>query len=246
MVIDEESKKNKDDIINNKDENEASDELGVIAKNSTTKTIQTTNLDDIITIEKIFNTKKQYVPPLNFSLVEDGIYRSGFPQPVNYEFLKKLKLKLIIYLGDLAHNPNKKLKEEWNNEEEIMKKYEEWISTTSINFHKFKIDSTRNVQCLIKFLVKQNQTQKSLISALKLILDKNNFPMLIHSNKGKHRTGLLVGLMRKLFQGWCLSGIFEEYESYTQGKLEYDLEFIELWQPEFWICENIKPNFVRV
>lgn len=38
------------------------------------------------------------VPPLNFAMVSPGIYRSGYPRPVNLEFLKTLRLKTIIYL----------------------------------------------------------------------------------------------------------------------------------------------------
>lgn len=52
--------------------------------------------------------RPNYVPPLNFSLVEDGIYRSGFPMPINYPFMKQLKLKTIIYVGDLCHEKAKK------------------------------------------------------------------------------------------------------------------------------------------
>ncbi|OAP06061.1 PFA-DSP3 [Arabidopsis thaliana] len=37
-------------------------------------------------------------PPSNFSMVEDGIYRSGFPRPENFSFLKTLNLRSIIYL----------------------------------------------------------------------------------------------------------------------------------------------------
>ncbi|XP_075634116.1 inositol diphosphatase DSP3-like isoform X2 [Castanea sativa] len=38
------------------------------------------------------------VPPSNFSMVEDGIFRSGFPQPDNFPFLDTLNLRSIIYL----------------------------------------------------------------------------------------------------------------------------------------------------
>ncbi|XP_077232313.1 inositol diphosphatase DSP1-like [Tasmannia lanceolata] len=38
------------------------------------------------------------VPPLNFGMVETGIYRSGFPNPTNFEFLGTLELRSIIYL----------------------------------------------------------------------------------------------------------------------------------------------------
>ncbi|CAN0338469.1 unnamed protein product, partial [Scytosiphon promiscuus] len=34
--------------------------------------------------------------------------------------------------------------------------------------------------------------------------------MLVHCNKGKHRTGCLIGCFRRT-QGWAVSSIFEEY-----------------------------------
>ncbi|CAB4265186.1 unnamed protein product [Prunus armeniaca] len=37
-------------------------------------------------------------PPINFSMVDEGIFRSGFPQPPNFPFLKTLQLRSIIYL----------------------------------------------------------------------------------------------------------------------------------------------------
>jgi tyrosine-protein phosphatase SIW14 len=38
------------------------------------------------------------VPPLNFALVGPGVYRSGYPNRKNFEFLKKLQLKSILYV----------------------------------------------------------------------------------------------------------------------------------------------------
>ncbi|XP_056699706.1 tyrosine-protein phosphatase DSP3-like isoform X2 [Spinacia oleracea] len=38
------------------------------------------------------------IPPTNFSMVEDGLYRSGFPDSSNFGFLETLNLKSIIYL----------------------------------------------------------------------------------------------------------------------------------------------------
>jgi tyrosine-protein phosphatase-like protein OCA2 len=186
-----------------------------------------------------------FVPPLNFCLVEDSIYRSGFPMPINYPFLKQLGIKTIIYLGDLGNDNKDKLgkKKDKHGTAEIMINYENWIRTTDIKFHKLLFDSPQE-----PFIheEKQLQAQKSMTIALQLLLDKNNFPILIHSNKGKHRIGVLVGLMRKILQGWCMSGIFEEYENFAMGKSEYDLEFIELWQPELWVDDNTKPDFVRI
>lgn len=200
-----------------------------------------------------------YVPPLNFSLVEDGVYRSGFPMPINYEFLEQLGLKTIIYLGDLGLEKKKKKKkkdkeksEDKDKEKkksdkhgslEIFENYNKWIATTDIKFHHLTIESFQepfnNPQQIL-------QAYDSYTKALQLISDRDNFPILIHSNKGKHRIGVLVGLMRKSLQGWCMSGIFEEYEKFAMGKSEYDLEFIELWQPELYISLDRKPDFVRI
>ncbi len=39
-----------------------------------------------------------YVPPLNFSIVSPGVYRSGYPNRKNHPFLQKLGLRSVIYL----------------------------------------------------------------------------------------------------------------------------------------------------
>lgn len=36
------------------------------------------------------------VPPLNFAMVDNGIFRSGFPEPVNFSFLQTLGLRSIM------------------------------------------------------------------------------------------------------------------------------------------------------
>lgn len=237
-------------------------------------------------LQKLAISRASYVPPLNFSLVEDGIYRSGFPMPKNRRFLQQLNLKTIIYIGDLgAEKPKKKEKYQDDNTEkrkledkdsgkkkdgqasledttvehdtatkeskakkdkygtiEILEDHLLWIACTDIKFHHLVIQSSQEPFTLNT----QEEAQASYVEALNLMLDKRNFPMLIHSNKGKHRVGVLVGLMRKIFQGWCMSGIFEEYEKFAMGKSEYDLEFIELWQPELVYDDCNLPDFVRL
>lgn len=37
------------------------------------------------------------VPPLNFAMVDDGIFRSGFPAAANFRFLKSLNLRSIVW-----------------------------------------------------------------------------------------------------------------------------------------------------
>jgi hypothetical protein len=38
------------------------------------------------------------VPPINFSLVAPGVYRSGHPNKKNFGFLRRLKLKGIMWV----------------------------------------------------------------------------------------------------------------------------------------------------
>lgn len=38
------------------------------------------------------------IPPLNFAMVQPGIYRSGYPNKMNFPFLKKYKIKTIVYV----------------------------------------------------------------------------------------------------------------------------------------------------
>ena len=38
------------------------------------------------------------IPPLNFSMVDNGIFRSGFPDDANFGFLKSLGLRSVIYV----------------------------------------------------------------------------------------------------------------------------------------------------
>lgn len=38
------------------------------------------------------------IPPANFAMVCPGVYRSGYPKPMNHSFLKSLKLKTLIFM----------------------------------------------------------------------------------------------------------------------------------------------------
>ncbi|OAY80092.1 putative tyrosine-protein phosphatase, partial [Ananas comosus] len=56
-----------------------------------------------------------------------------------------------------------------------------------------------------------------------------NHPILIHCNRGKHRTGCLVACLRKL-QSWCLTSVFEEYRRFAADKSRLsDMRFIEMF-----------------
>ncbi|KAH3660100.1 hypothetical protein OGAPHI_007305 [Ogataea philodendri] len=177
---------------------------------------------------KIKDDRPRYVPPINFAIVEAELYRSGHPQPNNFEFLDTLNLKTIIYLGDKTDNYD----------------YYKWIAdhsgerTISFRFFKMKPPSTFGTSHLFN-------DEVALNTVLNLVANKENYPILIHSNKGKHRVGVLVGLIRKFLQGWNLSGTFDEYAKFAREKGEGDLEFIEMFKPIVKIDADRKPDFIR-
>jgi len=39
------------------------------------------------------------IPPINFGIVEENLYRSGMPNELNFPFLERLNLKKILYLA---------------------------------------------------------------------------------------------------------------------------------------------------
>ena len=39
------------------------------------------------------------VPPINFSMIHSGLYRSGFPVDINFPFISRLRLHTILNLA---------------------------------------------------------------------------------------------------------------------------------------------------
>ncbi|KAK4748728.1 hypothetical protein SAY87_015314 [Trapa incisa] len=143
------------------------------------------------------------VPPLNFSMVEESIYRSGFPQPSNFAFLETLELRSIIYLCPEPYP-----------EENI-----EFLNDQNIRLFQFEIEGKTEPSV--------STLNDTITEALKVLIDVRNHPVLIHCKRGKHRTGSLVGCFRKL-QNWCMPSIFEEYQFFAREKARAtDLRFME-------------------
>ncbi|XP_010683382.1 tyrosine-protein phosphatase DSP3-like [Beta vulgaris subsp. vulgaris] len=139
-------------------------------------------------------------PPINFSMVEEGLYRSGFPEPSNFGYLKTLNLKSIIYLCS----------------EQYPEEYMKFLELHKIQLFQFGMEGT-----------KENIPKDVIYNALYILIDVRNYPILIHCKRGKHRTGCVVGCYRKL-QNWCMKSVFEEYQHYAGGKARSsDMNFMQ-------------------
>ncbi|GMI77497.1 plant and fungi atypical dual-specificity phosphatase 1 [Hibiscus trionum] len=149
------------------------------------------------------NGEELFVPPLNFAMVDNGVFRSGFPDSANFSFLQSLGLRSIINLCPETYP-------EANNE---------FLNANGIRLFQFGIDG-----CKEPFV---NIPEETIREALNVVLDVKNHPVLIHCKRGKHRTGCVVGCLRKL-QRWCLSSIFDEYQRFAAAKARVsDQRFIE-------------------
>ncbi|KAI4310861.1 hypothetical protein MLD38_035808 [Melastoma candidum] len=143
-------------------------------------------------------------PPPNFCTVDDSIYRSGFPLPPHFPFLVSLRLHSIIYLCPEPY-PEENLN---------------FLESHDIRLFQFGIQGKRDPS--VSFI-----PPEMVLEALKVLIDVRNHPVLIHCKRGKHRTGCLVGCLRKL-QNWCLNSVFEEYQRFAGEKFRpTDMRFIE-------------------
>lgn len=59
--------------------------------------------------------------------------------------------------------------------------------------------------------------ETTIKKALELICDRNNYPMLVCCGMGRHRTGTVIGCLRRL-QGWNLASVSEEYRRFTGAR----------------------------
>lgn len=141
-------------------------------------------------------------------MVATGIYRSSFPRPEHFEFLQTLGLKSILVL---LHEPYP---------DENMA----FANQSGIAVHQIGLSGNKE-----PFV---NMEPASIARALEVILDPQNRPLLIHCNQGKHRTGCVVGCLRRA-QNWSLSIIFDEYRRYAYPKARpLDQLLIELFDPD--------------
>lgn len=153
---------------------------------------------------KILASKPRYFPPLNFGVVNSDIYRSGHPQKINYPFLESLKLKTIIYVGDKTNN--------WE--------YYAWVkSQPGVQFKHFplEIGPMAGEAASGSFEATQEMNREMLAAIAAIVCVPANLPVLIHSNKGKHRVGMAVAAIRRENERWTLAAIYDEFGKYARN-----------------------------
>ncbi|KAI7821565.1 tyrosine phosphatase family-domain-containing protein [Gamsiella multidivaricata] len=178
-----------------------------------------TDTTDLTVSGESLSYPEDLCPPDNFNMVSTWIYRSSFPKKKNFSFLKKLGLKSILTLI-LEDYPDQNMK---------------FLKENNVTLFQFGIAGNKEPFVQIP--------DDKICAALAVLLDRRNHPILIHCNKGKHRTGCLIGCLRKL-QQWSHTSIFDEYRRFSHPKSRsMDQQFIELFDSrEAW--KVIDPKWI--
>lgn len=137
-------------------------------------------------------TDRDMCVPDNLGIIWPGLYRSSFPGPEHWEYLGGLGLKTIVTLVA---------------KDEIPDGYQTFMTKMNVRHVAFDVPSTK----------KGKIDQGSINSIAEILLDRRNYPLLIHCNHGKHRTGCVVAVLRKM-TGWDVPSIEQEYRVYAHPK----------------------------
>lgn len=164
------------------------------------------------------------IPPTNFGIVEEDLYRSGMPNELNFPFLERLQLKTIIYLAS----------------DDVSDKLADFIDDQGIDVIPFAPDEEESPTPW------KPMSEEVVLSAMELLLDTTMYPIYVMCSQGRHRTGTIIGCLRK-FQRWALSSIFEEYHRHADGRGRLANEqFIELFDTDLVnIPSSSTPSWLR-
>eukprot|EP01087_Luapelamoeba_hula_P002645 TRINITY_DN1232_c0_g1_i1.p1 TRINITY_DN1232_c0_g1~~TRINITY_DN1232_c0_g1_i1.p1 ORF type:complete len:171 (+),score=25.53 TRINITY_DN1232_c0_g1_i1:115-627(+) len=153
-----------------------------------------------------------FIPPTNWGMVEEDLYRCGQPNVLNFPFLEKLNLKSVIFLAPYDPSPQ----------------FMSFMEDQGIALHNLGSDSSKTPNPWGGNTISEDMA----ISALKLIMEPKNYPLAVMCNLGRHRTGTIIGCLRKL-QRWNLTSIFEEYRRHAGAKVRLlNEQFIELFDTD--------------
>lgn len=138
------------------------------------------------------------IPPLNFCPVEKQLYRSGQPSVINQSFLEQLHLKTILWLAS----------------EEPTEDFLDHCQSQNINIEFVGLINDYSYTNINPW---DSLDERTIKKALELICNQDNYPLLVCCGMGRHRTGAVIGCLRRL-QGWNLASVSEEYRRFTGAR----------------------------
>ncbi|KAJ3339189.1 tyrosine-protein phosphatase required for protection against superoxide stress (By similarity), partial [Kappamyces sp. JEL0680] len=138
------------------------------------------------------------------------------PNELNFPFLETLGLKKILFLA--PEDPSQRYSRSAH------ARFLNFVDDQDIELHHLGYNQIANAWDPI--------SEEVVLEALELILNPKHYPLMVMCNQGRHRTGTVIGCLRKL-QRWNLTSIFEEYRRFAGPKVRVLSEqFIELFDIE--------------
>jgi protein tyrosine/serine phosphatase len=118
-----------------------------------------------------------------FGSVSDAIYRGGQPKIAGYERLSMLGIRSIVSLSqDIKRVENEKL----------------WAQANNVRFYHLPIDLYRM------------PSDDEALRFLGFVLDRLNYPVFIHCEDGRDRTGTMIAFYRIVVEGWTIKDAYHE------------------------------------
>ncbi|KAL6934895.1 uncharacterized protein HGUI_03044 [Hanseniaspora guilliermondii] len=203
------------------------------------------------------------VPPLNFGIVEENLYRCSKLETLNLSFIENLNLKIVVFI--MSEDPGRPFKEfmksrkiEWivinpssylvtSSKDEKYNDVNSSDSSMEITPSSSGNNDNTNKNEVLNFESNQYiSTENYLINntlflmhpkiirmVFNIILDKSNNNILLVD-----KSALLVGMLRKI-QKWQLSSIIDEYRMITGKHKSYNAEcFLEFVKIELVQSKN--------
>lgn len=147
------------------------------------------------------------------------------PNELNFPFLERLNLRTVLYLAS----------------EDLSDRLLDFFDDQKIEVITLSPDEETDMAQPWKPM-----SEDMVLSALEVFLDRSTYPIYVFCSQGRHRTGTVVGCLRKL-QRWSLSSIFEEYHRHAdaKGRLANE-QFIELFDTDLInIPADLTPTWLR-
>ncbi|CEQ39549.1 SPOSA6832_01077, partial [Sporobolomyces salmonicolor] len=165
-----------------------------------------------LTVCRVHPARRVLIPPPNYGIVEEGLYRSGQPTELNFPFVEELGLKSVVWLA--PEDPN----------EAFLQFLED---------HQIRLFHLGSEAFAATY---DPLSEETVLQALDTVLNPDNAPVMVMCAQGRHRTGTCIGILRKL-QRWNLTSVLEEYRRYAGPKVRVlNEQFIELFDCDLVSC----------
>lgn len=120
----------------------------------------------------IFVIMSYFIPPVNYGMIEEDLYRSGQPNELNFPFLERLNLRTIIYLALEDPNPQ----------------FQSFVEEQEIQL----VFLGGNTRMESRRKAWEPLSEETVLAALEIILDRSYYPIYITCHLGRDRTGRTV------------------------------------------------------